>query len=485
MEVDDNQTVDLDPVVKEIPIYLSKRLEKQLYVFQYPFRPKLSKTELAIEKSYLKPDNKEVKLEMGIDTSSSNFDITKAEQIAMEVDGMQTDKNKDKEVVFENEYMDKIILTSSNVVQNTDKYAIGVFNGKEYHISPLEGFLQMKPCLDYLNKVKRKRDTNTDDEDDPEAGPSAAEAVTVKFSRNRNDKQMKSRDVSYKKLKEKRDAESWIECKWNTSTSSTSEITKQKLFSECFDDIGQGINVKPSEYIKILVPDDKEEAIIKPSLPSNVVSLHALRALPLLEQCRLLLKDAKIIQFQQLIILLAGCDGATSEALLKTLPQVAVLVRGNWIVKSEILYPQDTFSAVGGVPAELMCRSRDYVLYLFTKKQFITRKEVCLRLPIEEIKEIFTGISKLDRSKRWSLVLPTDTDFMGKHFEVVERQQALWEQRVKQLESFMECKEKEKEKKHRRKSKSVCEEAQSKESDLDSSVEKPTSPEAVRKKKAK
>lgn len=71
---------------------------------------------------------------------------------------------------------------------------------------------------------------------------------------------------------------------------------------------------------------------------------------------------AKIIQFQQLAMLLTGSDGTTVENLLKTIPKVAVLVQGNWIVKSDILYPQGTFSATSGVPADLMCRARDYVV---------------------------------------------------------------------------------------------------------------------------
>lgn len=62
------------------------------------------------------------------------------------------------------------------------------------------------------------------------------------------------------------------------------------------------------------------------------------------------------------MLLLTGSEGLTSDAMLKALPQVAVLVRGNWVVKSDVLYPQNTFSATSGVPADLMCRSRDYVV---------------------------------------------------------------------------------------------------------------------------
>lgn len=61
-------------------------------------------------------------------------------------------------------------------------------------------------------------------------------------------------------------------------------------------------------------------------------------------------------------MLLTGGEKLTADALLKVLPTVAVLVRGNWVVKSDVLYPANTFSATSGVPAELMCRARDYVV---------------------------------------------------------------------------------------------------------------------------
>lgn len=74
-------------------------------------------------------------------------------------------------------------------------------------------------------------------------------------------------------------------------------------------------------------------------------------------------------------MLLTGNDGTTVENLLKTLPRVAVLVQGNWIVKSEILYPQGTFSSTSGVPADLMCRARDYVVSIFCIKH--ARSKYC------------------------------------------------------------------------------------------------------------
>lgn len=62
------------------------------------------------------------------------------------------------------------------------------------------------------------------------------------------------------------------------------------------------------------------------------------------------------------MVLLGSGETLKAELLLKDLSQVAVLVRGNWIVKSEVLYPNNTFSSISGVPADLMCKARDYVV---------------------------------------------------------------------------------------------------------------------------
>lgn len=62
------------------------------------------------------------------------------------------------------------------------------------------------------------------------------------------------------------------------------------------------------------------------------------------------------------MVLLGSGEALKAELLLKDLSQVAVLVRGNWIVKSEVLYPSNTFSSISGVPADLMCKARDYVV---------------------------------------------------------------------------------------------------------------------------
>lgn len=107
-----------------------------------------------------------------------------------------------------------------------------------------------------------------------------------------------------------------------------------------------------------------------------------------------------------------------------------------------------------------------------------------IRIPTEEIKEIFTGISRLRHNKGWELTMPADHDFIAKHPEIVQRQNLMWEQRQKQLNEFLKDG---REKRQRRKSKSVSENSKSEprdcslSSDNDSGTEKIKSPVAAKK----
>ncbi|KAF5284395.1 hypothetical protein FQA39_LY17070 [Lamprigera yunnana] len=434
-----------DPIVKEIPVFVSKRLENQLYLFQFPLRPKFSKSDLNVKRCFVKPQNQAVKLEAQLHTGAANFNVSMAEDIFL--------RNSIT--------LDKIEYRSSKIVDNTDTYAIGVYNGQEYHLTPLKGLLRLKPYYPHLDQeIKKKNDSKQKSVNIDEPSTSSAKQVTVKFSQGDSDKWKKSRENSYKYILEKQAEEPWIECEWQPEKSELSELEKVKLYAEdtryCHDS-KEMKNEDIMEYLRRLIPEDREQAIILPSLPSNVVSFSSLRKLPLLDQCKLILKDAKIITFQQLMMLLVGCEGLTADGLLKSLPQVATVVRGNWIVKSDILFPNNTFSAISGVPAEFMCRARDYILILFTKNQYVERRKVSsiIKIPSEEIKEIFVGISKLRYNKGWELTLPVDMEFINKYPDVVQRQSSLWKIRELQLSSFFKDNVNKDQK--RRKSKSVSE----------------------------
>lgn len=70
---------------------------------------------------------------------------------------------------------------------------------------------------------------------------------------------------------------------------------------------------------------------------------------------------AKALSFNQLMELLPD-KTITTEKVLRVLPLAGILIQGNWVPQSEIIYPPETFSEINGVSSELMCRGRDYIV---------------------------------------------------------------------------------------------------------------------------
>ena len=90
------------------------------------------------------------------------------EQIALNVDGCevhttgdmlrskiragQADSSNDPDLNFPDGRMDRQILSSTRAVQDTSRYAVGILDQNELHITPLEGVLSLRPSMEYLDK---------------------------------------------------------------------------------------------------------------------------------------------------------------------------------------------------------------------------------------------------------------------------------------------------------------------------------------------
>lgn len=72
-----------------------------------------------------------------------------------------------------------------------------------------------------------------------------------------------------------------------------------------------------------------------------------------------------MISTKSLIDLLHKCGVPTNEnvtTILTHLRKIAVMVRGNWTISSEELYPDKTISSHYGLSFEVMRSLRDYVV---------------------------------------------------------------------------------------------------------------------------
>jgi len=183
-----------DPIVKEIPVFLSQVLSKNLHLFQYPVRPCTlpydPNTTLVMD-SRMKPKQQKVELTLGLNSNCANYDQSKGEQIALNVDGSGRKPNLDDEITYGRGFMDRITLSSSKSIKESSRYAVGIFNGSELHLTPLNGIVSLKPSLQYLDKSDKTaksegrsklNDSSQDEDEDEEAAKAnSVQKVGVRF----------------------------------------------------------------------------------------------------------------------------------------------------------------------------------------------------------------------------------------------------------------------------------------------------------------
>uniref|UniRef100_A0A1B0FI91 DNA-directed RNA polymerase III subunit RPC5 n=1 Tax=Glossina morsitans morsitans TaxID=37546 RepID=A0A1B0FI91_GLOMM len=416
---------DEDTILEEIPVFLSKNLQDNLYIFQYPTKSQTYNFEnVSVSNCCIKPINQEVKVDFSLDTESRFYDQFKGEQLALAADGKN--QAKGERPSFKRGIMDKQAFLSSRPLDDVTKYVVGVYADKEIHLSPLTGIVQLRPSFSYFDKEDKRNKAEQkalNEEDDDEE----LQQVTVKFART-SAKKAKERQ-GFHNLMKKSDEEPWCETYWHPRSSSTSELERQKLFTTNRQS-SLAFALDPKAYLKKLLPNEVRNQSIDAVLPARVFSKVRLKSLPLLEQLKIILKDGRMLSFDEILKIFQDSvdPKVTSEKLVKTLPQVGIPIHGNWVPQSEDLYPSDTFSNVNGVKSELMVRARDYVLFRFSRANFLDRQKIIFdtQLPPEEATEILKSVAYLNSDKKWQLLLPPDTQFEQRYPVVVQRQDLVW-----------------------------------------------------------
>ncbi|XP_059976580.1 DNA-directed RNA polymerase III subunit RPC5 isoform X2 [Mesoplodon densirostris] len=381
-----------DPVIQEIDVYLAKSLAEKLYLFQYPVRPvSMTYDDIPHLSARIKPKQQKVELEMAIDTLNPNYCRSKGEQIALNVDGACADETS----TYSSKLMDKQTFCSSQTTSNTSRYAAALY--------------------------RQAGDSSQDEAEED------VKQITVRFSRPESEQARQRRVQSYEFLQKKHAEEPWVHLHYYGLRDSRSEHERQYLLCQGSSGVENTELVKsPSEYLTMLMPPSQEEEKEKPVAPSNVLSMAQLRTLPLADQIKILMKNVKVMPFANLMSLLG--PSIDSVAVLRGIQKVAMLVQGNWVVKSDILYPKDSSSPHSGVPAEVLCRGRDFVMWKFTQSRWVVRKEVAAvtKLCAEDVKDFLEHMAVVRINKGWEFILPYDGEFIKKHPDVVQRQHMLW-----------------------------------------------------------
>ncbi|XP_041770991.1 DNA-directed RNA polymerase III subunit RPC5 [Anopheles merus] len=428
-----------DPVVEEIPVHLSKALAENLYVLQYPVKSATATFDDGrVVNCCVKPINQQIKVDYALDTASRHYDAFKGEQFALAADGKQRDKTQ--KLTFRSGTMDKQSFLSAKPIEDVGRYLVCVMQDGEMHATPLKGIVAMRQMFSYFDKqdTRTKAEQKAERDADGAADDEELTQVTVKFAEN--ERMRKAREKSFNYLSEMEAEEPWCETFWHEKTSSTAELEKQKLFSGTgaggsgrLASDNAALNVRPAEYMELLISKEKTDRNIDSLLPSKVVCMHKLNHLPLEDQLKVLLTDAKVITSQQIFDLLPNRT-LPPEKVRRVLMKVGWLIRGNWVAQAEYVYPDGSVSGTNGVTAEQMRNARDYILYRFTKCDRLERSQLVTitQLPVEEIREILCSIAKLNPADRtWSMLLPSnEASLCVEEQEISERQAAYWKART-------------------------------------------------------
>uniref|UniRef100_A0A336M4B5 CSON011946 protein n=1 Tax=Culicoides sonorensis TaxID=179676 RepID=A0A336M4B5_CULSO len=444
---------DGDEIIETIPVFLSKSLANNLHVLQFPVVNQQSNFDKSqVVNSCVKPLTQQIKIDFALNTASKNYDAFKGDQLAIAADGRKSgsnnrDKNKnDPKPTFRSGRMDKQSYLSSVSMQNVERFCVGVIRDGEMYLTPIKGIYQMRPSFSYFDKQDKRAKADKKAEDgDGGDGEEEMKQVTVKFARNESEKVKKAREKSYNYISRMGAEEPWCETMWYPASSEMASMESQKLLQSSSNFTPDVLNMDSKSYVDQLISDSSEtkkdpsEALAE---LNKVISNRKAKSLPLADQIKTILLNAKVVPFS---LIQSRVTETNTDKLLRVLQTVGTLLRGNWVLQSELLYPENSVSSINGVPGQLMTRAREYVLYKFSHQTQINRAEIQQRtqLPAEEAKEVIASVGKLT-GKVWELLKPIDRDFEKKYPELVQRQQLYWNAKA---EGFYEM-EMNKESKH-------------------------------------
>uniref|UniRef100_A0A023GC66 Putative rna polymerase c iii 37 kDa subunit n=1 Tax=Amblyomma triste TaxID=251400 RepID=A0A023GC66_AMBTT len=436
-----NSKDDDDTVVQEVDVYISKALAENLYILQYPQRSVgRSYNEEQCVSARVKPKQQKVELEFALNTSDPSYDSVAGRAILWTNADASGSRSGDQKPFFESSRMDKQILTSVKSSSPAENYAVGVLRPGELHLSPLSAIVQMMPTFPYLDQSDSKaREAQEAAEEEEEIDE--PKAVTVRFAQQETDRSKRAREKSFRFIQQKQESEPWVQASFHNFGSERSGVERSMLVCPQMDRDESELPKTIQDYFKDLVlempggssqgpgPGSKAKQSSDSKAPFQVskeVSMHALCNLPLQDHIKAVLVSAKVINFAKLMSVLPPKSDPTS--VVRFLQQVAVLIQGCWVVKSEVLYPKDSFSPRTGVPAEVMCRARDFLLYLYTQSRHVNQVKFAetVRLFPADVKVLLQEIAKLTPNG-WEFLLPFDRDFISKYPDVVQRQQMLWD----------------------------------------------------------
>jgi len=236
-----------DPVVREVPVYLSGQLAQELHVIQYPNRPFYRPYDLPAT-ARMKSQNKLLELEYALPPESPHLDDQAPRHLRL----------------------DRIKVQSSYLDPMTT-YGLGIMQDGALHLTPLAGIFQMRASCDHVDAAPAEGE-----EDGMEGGAEAAGAAAaegggvmdegggeesesdaakaagggpvklqhVEFKKKESEKAAAARRTSYAFKKQQEEGEAWTELGVHSFESEASQLDYEKMFCSEAEQVGRRIKFR-------------------------------------------------------------------------------------------------------------------------------------------------------------------------------------------------------------------------------------------------
>ncbi|XP_045818366.1 DNA-directed RNA polymerase III subunit RPC5-like [Trifolium pratense] len=378
-----------DTVVREIDVYFSPSIddETKLYVMQYPLRPSWRPYELEenCEEIRLKPKTSEVQVDLSVDLESSNIDRDNA-------NGLNYTKQT---------------LSTTWKPPPANGCAVGLLMGDKLHLHPVHAVVQLRPSRHYLDSGK------------------------VATSKTQNKQTEPSSSSS---IEEKSDGdEGWVPLKYHGCKDDISSRYFQQMVAHKSSPIN--FEMSTYDYIGTICPGGSSNALAKGPSKRYLLSLPVEKRLQ-----TFLIQGLPLHRFSAIKHF---APEYSDDELLSFLQNHALLLRGYWVPKGKLLYPE------GGI--ELL--ARNFVLVSFNKSLRVQSGEL-RKLGGElanRVKYFLMqfALEKLDLKERemyWKFKELPDESFIKDFPIVVKQQEEIYKILEREVSGFVSVAGKQKQK---------------------------------------
>ncbi|KAL2916324.1 hypothetical protein HK105_204080 [Polyrhizophydium stewartii] len=406
---------DDDPIVQEFDVYLSNEMSDSLYLLQFPTRPHTFTSESIPKEGRIKYKHKKLQLDVELDITGGHYDHQAGERFGQ---GLH---NKPLLTAFDlhsrgfeaERTLLKHIKLESKIVPLNAQYMIGVLRHRALHLRPISTILQLRQSLDYIDKINEKEKNASQrimHEERKEEGIEDEAKMIQVMVRSSDDKEASKR-ASVSEMQRQSDSEQWTPLSIKGPEHEDSEhfrrlIGHTDVAKIDFDDTSKSY----IDTISPLVIQQQQAATNPAASKADAAKAEVRQGMSVAEMAHLPLADNTIVN-------LIGDPGIGNRELIKALTDVAYLIRGVWVIKSELLYTGRAYDA------------RRFLLGLLNSKEYVSRKEfvdITHLLP-NMAANMLNEIADLDEGLGWRLKVPPDSAFVENHDRIVESQRKLVE----------------------------------------------------------